>query len=333
MIAAALVAVWLAVGNSSFDLAAFGRAFTEIHWGWFSAALVVVFLTFVGRAWRWVVMVRPMSDSIRLGPVLRDTLIGLSATVAIGRAGEFVRPVLIARAHGLTVSSQLAIWFLERLTDLLSVLILFGFALAYIPGDVFRQAGPELAWVLTNGGRLAVVIGLISLAVLLLFRWAPALSERRMGEALSALPEPARRKAGELTHAFVSGLAATRDVRALLAIIGLSFLEWALIAASYKLLFQSFGPTAGLSWRDTLIVLGFVSFGSVIQIPGIGGGVQIVTLLVLEQLFGVAREPASAIALLLWLIGFAAMAPIGVILGLRRGWSLARLRQLGKEGG
>ena len=43
--------------------------------------------------------------------------------------------------------------------------------------------------------------------------------------------------------------------------------------------------------------MGFVSFGSIVQIPGIGGGMQVVSVLVLTELFGVRLELATAFAL------------------------------------
>ena len=44
--------------------------------------------------------------------------------------------------------------------------------------------------------------------------------------------------------------------------------------------------------------MGFVSFGGVVQIPGVGGGTQVVAVLVLTELFGVRLELATSFALL-----------------------------------
>ena len=40
--------------------------------------------------------------------------------------------------------------------------------------------------------------------------------------------------------------------------------------------------------------MGFVSFGAVVQIPGIGGGVQVVSVLVLTKIFGFPVELATS---------------------------------------
>ena len=39
---------------------------------------------------------------------------------------------------------------------------------------------------------------------------------------------------------------------------------------------QAFGAALHFGWLDVLIFLGFLAFGAVVQIPGVGGGVQVV---------------------------------------------------------
>jgi ABC-type sulfate transport system permease component len=83
---------------------------------------------------------------------------------------------------------------------------------------------------------------------------------------------------------------------------------------------------------DVLIFMGFVSFGSVIQIPGVGGGTQVVSILVLTELFGVPLEIATSIALLAWIITFVVIVPVGALLALHEGLSWARLKEeVGRE--
>jgi hypothetical protein len=76
---------------------------------------------------------------------------------------------------------------------------------------------------------------------------------------------------------------------------------------------------------------GFVSFGSIVQIPGIGGGVQVVTILVLTELFRVPFEIATSLALLLWIIMFVVIVPLGILLAVREGLDWAKLRSMARE--
>ena len=65
--------------------------------------------------------------------------------------------------------------------------------------------------------------------------------------------------------------------------------------------------------------------------PGIGGGVQVATAVVLTQLFGVTLEAASGFALLFWLVSFVSIVPIGLALAFREGLRWSSLRQVTQE--
>jgi len=77
--------------------------------------------------------------------------------------------------------------------------------------------------------------------------------------------------------------------------------------------------------------LGFLAFGGVIQIPGVGGGMQVVAVLVLTELFRLPLEVSSSIALVLWIISFVVVVPPGLLLALHAGIRWSALRQLEPE--
>jgi glycosyltransferase 2 family protein len=82
--------------ESGFDWAEFGRTFTGVHPGWLAASIITVLLTYLGRALRWQVMLRPLRHDSSTWGVLSSTIIGFTSVVFFGRAGELVRPYLIA---------------------------------------------------------------------------------------------------------------------------------------------------------------------------------------------------------------------------------------------
>ena len=89
-----------------------------------------------------------------------------------------------------------------------------------------------------------------------------------------------------------------RSDAALFLVLCYSALEWVLICLCYWCLAQSFAGIVNLGLVDVLILMGFVSFGAVVQIPGVGGGMQVVSVLVLTELFGIRLELATAFAML-----------------------------------
>jgi hypothetical protein len=71
--------------------------------------------------------------------------------------------------------------------------------------------------------------------------------------------------------------------------------------------------------------------GSVVQLPAVGGGAQLASVLVYTKIFGVETEPATAAAVVLWLIGFAVVTLAGVPFLIQEGISLGKLRELAHE--
>ena len=70
--------------------------------------------------------------------------------------------------------------------------------------------------------------------------------------------------------------------------------------------------------------MGFVSFGSIVQIPGVGGGMQVVSVLVLTELFGIRLELATAFALLTLGYYICSNCSVGPVRRPKRGPGLAQ---------
>jgi len=88
------------------------------------------------------------------------------------------------------------------------------------------------------------------------------------------------------------------------------------------------GKLAELSLGAVILVLAFTLVGSAVQLPGVGGGAQLATFLVLTLVLGVEKEPAATAAIILWLVGFASCCIAGLPLLFREGWSMGDLRRM-----
>jgi uncharacterized protein (TIRG00374 family) len=305
-------------------------SFGRLRWAWVAISIIPIFGTYYGRALRWAVFLRPLKPHCSLSRLLSATILGFTAITLFGRPGEFVRPYLIARKEGVPVTSQFAAWALERLFDLLMALLVFAFALTRVQNSGMH-VGPRLSWVLEVGGEVVAAACVLVMAILLSLRHFSDPVRRRLLAALRRLPEKRYRGIERLVDAVVEGVRSTRSDAAMVAVFLYSLAEWVLICACYWCLAQAFRGVVDLSLLDVLILMGFVSFGSVIQIPGVGGGMQVVSVLVLTELFGVRVELASSFALFLWALTFVAIVPIGLFLGLKEGLDWHSLRRIGRE--
>jgi hypothetical protein len=70
--------------------------------------------------------------------------------------------------------------------------------------------------------------------------------------------------------------------------------------------------------------------GSAAQLPGVGGGAQAATFLVLTLMFGISKEPAATMAIVVWLVTFASCSIVGLPLLFHEGWSMGEIRQMAR---
>lgn len=328
VLAAMVWFIWTQARGLNWGL--FTRTLAQTNWAWLGVAGALSWCTYLVRAIRWRVLIRHLKPHIGLWNLFSGTAIGFTAIVLLGRPGEMVRPYVIGLKERLSFSSQLAALVVERMFDLLMALLIFGFALSQVDSTGI-QAGARLRWVLATGGYAAGGVALLCFGVFIALRQLGEASERRVMAAAAILPDSARDLLGRVMSAFMQGVQSTKDWGAVAGALGYSALEWALIVGANVCFFKASPITTGYSLLDSLIFVGFVSFGNVVQIPGVGGGVQIVTVLVLTELFGVTVEPAMGVATLFWIATFVVIVPFGLVLAFQDGIRWGKLRHLKSE--
>ena len=318
-----------------FDGSVFLASFEQIRWPWIVLAILLVYATYVIRALRWQILIRPVKPKPGFWNLLSATVMGFGAIAVMGRPGEFVRPYLIAKKEQVAVSGQIAVWVLERSFDSLIVLAAVAFAVGQ-----FQPASLDapLHW----WNALGQTVGLATIALLVLlvvlrgyydllcehfFRLLPRLTSGATGSRSRAWVEKMRQPLA----VFGEGLRSLRDWRAMTACLLWSALQWLLIALCYYAVLAGCAPNLRFQFVQAVIFLGVVMAGSAFQVPGVGGGVQIAAVLGLTEIFGMPVELASSTAILVWFLTFLAVLPPALILLLHDGLSWAKLRHLESE--
>jgi uncharacterized membrane protein YbhN (UPF0104 family) len=131
-----------------------------------------------------------------------------------------------------------------------------------------------------------------------------------------------------MLHAFSDGVECTRDPGILAQLAGYTLLEWAIIVASIFALLRGFPATASFGFLDVLVLMAFISLGSLIQVPGVGGGAQAASILALTGIFGVRLETASGVAMLLWIVSTLGVVPLGLVCAFREKLNWSKLKLL-----
>ena len=313
-----------------FEWAVFAATFSQLQWGWLAPACVLAYATYFGRALRWAVFLKPLRPHPGMWNLMKATIIGFTAVILLGRPGEFVRPYLISVREEVPLTSQLAAWFLERMFDLLFALAIFGYGLSRVHSSR-AQVGPALKWVFRTGGGMVWAMSAICLSLLILLRLFPLIFRSRLLAALGFLHEHHMARVEKLINTFLQGLESLRSLQSMLAVVAYTTLEWLLIAGCYLCVMRSFGGIFQFSPIDIFIYMGFVAFGTVIQLPGVGGGMQVVSVLVLHEIFGIPVEVATSMTLVIWIITFVILVPVGIPLAFHEGLNWQKLKALREE--
>src|ERR1039458_6786974 len=112
---------------------------------------------------------------------------------------------------------------------------------------------------------------------------------------------------------FGTGLKTIHGPWSLLWLALLSLIIWYVTALAYKEVTHSYGVDAlEIPVSQLLILMGASMAGSMLQLPAVGGGSQITTIATLSAVFDVPPEMAASCGILLWLVTFAAVVPVGL---------------------
>jgi glycosyltransferase 2 family protein len=294
-------------------------------------SIVAIYACYALRALRWKVFQGNLGPS-RFWQIYAMTLAGFAAVFLLGRAGEPVRPVLLARKERLPVADMFGIYVLERIFDLASTAVIaaIGLLLFRSHARVGESAGTLQAAARTTGSVFAAGV-FVAIAFLVYLRLhGTALLERRLQGWLGA--QGWRGLVARILLGFARGVQTIRSVGELAAALIYSALHWFLVLLVYLWVAHAFGGTLGaISLGDAMLVVAFTLVGSAVQLPGVGGGAQVATFLAFTTILGVEKEPAAAAAIVLWLISFAACSLAGVPLLLREGFSPGKLRAIAQH--
>jgi len=224
------------------------------------------------------------------------------------------------------MSSQVAAWFLERILDLLMVLLLFGYALTQV--DDRAAVGEGMRMVLKSGGVVALSLGVACVAVILITALYADLSRRWFNAVASLLPARVAGKLQALFGSFMDGMRSTNSAAALGELFFYTTVEWMVIVAAMYFALAAYPPTSAFTLTNTLVFAGFVAFGSAVQLPGVGGGFQVAAILVLTELFGLRLEAATACTLLVWALSWLTVVPLGMMAAFHEGLQWRNLRHV-----
>jgi len=322
------------------DWAALFESLRNVSLTWFIIALIIVTLSFFFRVKRWTYLVRATLPDATYSNMFSATQIGFLANFTLpARAGEFIRPYVLARLEKTTFSKSLALTSLDRVTDLfglIAVMIISGLAFqpkesVTIPKELLGRAYTITPQQL-NTAALFPLIGsvLVIVAFVLLYLNTPMVL--RISDAILG---KVWRKAAEVVHgmlqSFSDGLHVFRSPWQMLKSVTWSIITWGVFVAGTASIMEAFH--VDYPWYTPFVVQ--TTLAIAISLPGAPGfigqfqaGMYAGLVVVLPTM---RYEEALAIGLVTHVANIIPVAVIGVWCLAKENMSLLELREASRE--
>ncbi len=305
-----LVCLWLALRG--IDFAELWSALAAARWIWVIPAILGITIMGFIKAWRWQILFLP-EHRVPFGSTFTAQSAGyLASNIFPGRVGELVRLVLLASDQPVGGARVLSTMVVERLLDLLSLLVIMVALLPFIelPSWMMRSAQ------VLGLGALAVtaVIVVLSFWKARVLGWAHAIFGR-----IHFLDRPGLY--ASIEH-LIDGFAALRGRRGP-ALILLSFAAWAAVIGeswSVRMAVQADVPFTGMVFAVVLTSLGMAA-------PSSPGYIGVFHFLVIEALrpFGIPETTAMSIALIWHAVNYIVLSLTGMIMLWVHGTSIGQV--------
>lgn len=319
-------------------------------------AVLITFISFYLRAIRWSELLRPIKK-VSLLNIFSITMIGFMANnILPARVGEFIKPVLLGRKENIKFTTTFATVVMERIFDMLSLIIIASVVLFIIPLDGIHknneninQAGlytkdievrsinenpntNEQVHHETNETNLSTIqqlkkwsyflaaAAILAIIFLILLSVYPEKVSTTVEKLFFFLPINTKNKLINLLHSFMAGLQIFENKKKLLWIGFLSLAIWLLNSFAMYILSYSFNielPFVGACFINVCLAIAV----ALPQAPGFIGVFHIATQKSLA-IFGVGLSSAQSYAIVLWAIGIVPVTLAGLYFLWREGMHL-----------
>lgn len=305
-----------------FDWHTFWLQTEHVNWLGILAGVVLTYAAYALRAVRWRIFLKPVRETTT-ARLLAPQYIGFTALALLGRAGEVIRPYIIAKKENLSFASQMAVWTVERIFDMgsFAVILAIGFLSPEMSSLPHYQDFRKAAF-----GLVGIIFALVIVCVAIRKSGEPI--GNFIHDKLAGVAPGLGQKIRHTIGVFSEGLETIHDFSSAIQISAVSLLMWVLIALAYTTITHAYPePLHSLSFPKIVLLMLSAMVGSMLQLPGVGGGSQLAAIAVLKSGFGVDPELSVSCGMLIWAVTFMSVIPAGLLLARREHISIRAIEE------
>jgi len=313
------------------DLAA---SFKTVDYVYIVPAVFIILLSYFFRALRWRILISPMKQ-VEARDLFSPLMVGYMANILPARAGELIRAYLLGKKHDIPFSGAFASIIVERLFDIVSILLLFAGVFMFNAEVLDSEAtisGVSLQTLATRFGEMSAILvaALIGFLYMIVQRKEKLMTIIRW--VIRPLPQKWHDKVEYLVEEFSLGCMITKDLPALLKITVYTVLVWAMIVVSYLPFYFAY-DLDNKSLESLIILTVLVSILIVLlPTPAFLGSFNAAILIGLHDIMKVPELTAVSFGMVVWAVNFGVILMGGFYFILHDHLSVKTLVQV-EEGG
>jgi len=329
LIGLVIIALSLFYAFRGVKISELGNALLAVRYVYLVPAVLLVILSYLFRAMRWRYLIRSVKD-VKTARLFSPLMVGFMANMLPARAGEFIRAYLLSKKEQISFSSSFATIFIERLFDLIVVLLLLVSVLLFMP-QVFVSGDSAGGHQLLDNVKIFGIISCLLCLFIFLFSALLQFKNDWALKIIGVLVKPFSHKWGErifgLVNSFSEGLKIIRDKRGFLATCFLSILIWGVFILTYYPLYLAFDIETKLPVISSLVVLCLTVavFITVAPTPGFLGSYHAGCVAALHGIFAIPKAVALSYGIVAWLVGMGTTVLIGAVFAIKENISIGEI--------
>jgi glycosyltransferase 2 family protein len=324
VLAAGLVALFL----HNVDLLGVAATIIRARPQWLALALLTTVVNLAIRSLRWQYLLAPLGR-VSFASSFRATAVGFAATgVLPARAGEVIRPYFLARHERMSATGAFATIILERLLDVVTVLVLLA-SFVFVFGRDMAQANPAVFRAVKWAGITAGAGAGVALLVLFVLAGNPA----RLGELFArleqVLPSTLAGLIARIAEKFAKGLGAIRRPGRLIGALIWSFPLWLCIGLGVYSVARAFN--LDIPFTGSFLMIALLVVGVAVPTPGAIGGFHEAFRIGATMFYGAPDDAAVGAAIVLHLLSIGPSLLLGLFFAAQVGLNLSTMQRLADQ--
>jgi glycosyltransferase 2 family protein len=277
------------------------------YW-WISLLIPLNILQNWIRAERWSHLLAPIKSPISKRNLFSGIMIGYAINNVLPRVGEIVRPYIVGRREGISISSTLGTVIVERILDFISFYFIVCIVLSLYPESLDSFVDNPAVM------RPVFLLGSVALlAVFILFFFKAEAFFRFIAKIKRFAPKKYAGKIDKKLESFYTGFAVSKMRGKFGVILFQSFMIWGVNALIMFVPFQAFSDLIrpDLNFGASIVLLVISSIAWILPAPGAMGTYHSFLTIAMVKLYHVNMTTALSYAIVTHEVGYIVIIVIG----------------------